>query len=548
MKRDRGSNKQNNRNNNSGNVKREQPKKDSKVKRINMDNVREDKLAKDVIKDIGKTCASNDVRWYANNPELLRSAATLPFSQTTGQRLAWKGLQTTDVASRVPGVMQLGIVPTLGGWDDDAVQAAKESIYSFVVHANSRNTSYGPNDLMLVILAGSQVFAMLANAIRAYGTMRVFDQRNKYLPIGLIRAMGFDYSDLQLNLSRMWFDINELIARVSQIWIPNTMPFLDRWFWINSNIYQDSASIKGQFYIMVNTGFWIYNETYDDQGGGLNWVTVEGKPATDNSNSRYNPAYNAYTWSQYMTVINGMIDALLNSEDRGVIMGDILKAYGADKIYALKPIPVDYQVVPQYDTEVMTQIENCDQYNSVYYGIHQNQTTLRIDTDWGAPTAGKDLTNRCVPSQAILNFHQKEVPSPEQIMVATRLKALGSKGFYSSDGKLNTVVPETMGTEYVWAVNVYTFDNSGITSFWYNMHSYFSSANIQFAALAFDWAPWIYDLTTAPVVNGQAQSVTISCEVRRAMGDYDNYTVIDAQTLKKMHTTALYSEFGVPVI
>lgn len=51
--------------------------------------------------EIHTSPASNDPSWYATNPELLRAAASIPFSRTMGQRLPFNG--TTSV----PGIMSL---------------------------------------------------------------------------------------------------------------------------------------------------------------------------------------------------------------------------------------------------------------------------------------------------------------------------------------------------------------------------------------------------------------------------------------------------------
>lgn len=535
-------------NKNRKSVKRQQPRKDSKSKRVNYDNERESKFDRE-IKEIGKTCASNDVRWYAHNAELLRSAASLPFSNVTGSNIGWEGATASGL--NVPGVFALYHLPSIGGWSDAAVNSSKESIYSYVVHANSRNTSYNSTDLMLVILAGSQIFASLANAIRAYGIMKTFDQRNKYLPMALVQACGFKYADLQNNLANMWFDINEMIARASQIWIPNTLPVLDRWFWLNSNVYMDSASVKGQYYMFTQRHFWIYNETQSDKGGGLNWIKPDGTPLTTEDTGKAFDNTNTYTWASYMTMMNGMFNALLNSEDRGVIMGDILKAYGAERIYAIKPIPSDYIITPQYDTEVLTQIENADICSTVYYGVTQNPNTLQLETQWTAWASAPTLSSIC-PDQAILNFHQKETPTPEQIMVATRLKVLGSHIIpqTADPTKISVIIPDTTGTEYVQIMAYFAFNVSGTLTWNEYLPKEIGSVGERdtYGQLAFDWCPWQYEIVgTAPAKDAPISSFEPP-KVKAGLGDYDNYTVIDKRTLQKMHTTAVYSEFGVPTI
>lgn len=540
-----------------GKVKREQPRKDNRTKRVNFDIERVSKF-EEMGDETKKTSKSNDVTWYAKNVELLRSAASLPFSTTTGMQLPFG----SSAMPSVPGVMSLTWNMSIGGVNNDAINAAANSLYSYVVHANSRNTKYNAPDLMQVIIEGAHVFSAIAHAIRAYGTMKRFDQRNSYLPIGLIAAMGFDYSDLQANLSQMWFDINEIIARATQIWIPNDIPVLQRWFWMNSNIYMDAASIKSQYYVFTPGSFYGYDETYNDNGGALSLIPDDAasetqiKPFTMKAGSNH-------TWAEYVTLLNTMIGSLLNSEDRGIMFGDILKAYGSDKIYAISPIPSDYTVQPVYDTEVLSQIENLSVYDGIPYAFAQNTNLLQIYTDWKGDNATTPPGTKYmypltlmswVRDVEILNFHQLDVPTPAQIMVATRLKAMGAFGIKpTTSGTSVLLVPKTCGTETISGVDWIQFNYTdnvpslAVTAMSVNANSTVGITYPMFSAHeAFDWAPWIYYYadTTLPsdVANVKAPSV------RNCFGDFDYYTSIDTETLKKMNVTALYSEFGVPVI
>ena len=524
-------------------VKKTNNAKSRKSKGRKVPSQRRQTADREEFKDISETKCSNDVRWYAHNPELLRAAASLPFSSTTGTPLPWDS--TDDDFATVPGVFAVLWEPSIGGDFNDAINAAKETIYSNVVHANSRNTSYGSTDLILTIIAGMQVFSAIANGVRAWGIMKTYDQRNKYLPESLVQALGFDFQDLQKNLSHMWFDLNELIARCSQIWIPNTFPLMDRWYWLNTNIYMDSESVKGQYYVLTQSCFLQYDETTSNQGTSLQWAKgADGqKYVADKPN----------TWANYMGMINNMVNALLNSTYRGVMMGDMLKAYGADRIFAMQPVPVDYTVVPVYDREVLTQIENSTLASSDINAILQVMDTHRIETQWPAHSGVEQQAG--LYDYAVLNFHQKEVPSPEQIMVATRLTSLGNvvRLMPGSSGKISNVHQATSGTEIVTGYRYWLYKRTG-TSYELTKYAYLTYTNSpgqsqMYPQLAFDWAPWVYK-----VEGGKYQFNTTPAEgfmptqVKAAFGDYDNYTTIDVETLKKMHNTAIYSEFDVPTI
>lgn len=118
---------------------------------------------------------SNDVSWYAHNPELLKSSASIPFTDVTGMPFNFNSEQS------VPGIMRIRWTPNFGTVDGPMNQAAN-LIYSNTVHANSRNKSYDAPDEMLLILAGAQVFSALSMGLRAYGTMRRYNQLDRYTP------------------------------------------------------------------------------------------------------------------------------------------------------------------------------------------------------------------------------------------------------------------------------------------------------------------------------------------------------------------------------
>lgn len=532
------------------NTRRQQPRKDSKSKRINEDNARLSKVERDI--DEGKAAwmrgarakDCNDIAWYASNSELLKSAASMPFSTTIGLPIFRENGLTMPA---VPGVMAIYWEPFVNGGDRSAIQQAANSIYSYIVHANSRNYNYNAPDLMLMILAGIDVFKMLGVGIRAFGAMQNFEQQNYYTPKALLAAMGFDYDDLRSNLSKMWFDLNELIARSKQVWIPNVMPVLERWFWMSTNVYMDASSVKAQYYLFVPASYYVFEEKTSSTGSSLS-ANIWAIPTTGSPNLK--------TWAQYLTIMNTMIDALLNAEDRGIIFGDILNAYGADKLYALNAIAVDYKTVPTYNAEVLTQIENCNCVDCSVQGIQQdaNGNLMTVSSQVYTST----LNTYRFKTQAIINFHQTTPPTPEQIMIATRMMALGATvQSVTGSGEDQTVqiLPTAAGTEFGKFIEVFTLNwSTGVPVVEAHQMAQefgFSSSGVavldrKFTDWApFDWAPWLYAMNTNPSVTPTV-GMELGKPISKALGDFDNYGEMNIPTLQKMHTTAVYSEFGIP--
>lgn len=551
------------------NVKREQPRKDSKDKRVNFDNERESKFQKQYKRDSDK-CHANDISWYNHNPELVKASGSLPFATITGQILPWWARSEYSV----PGIMSFGYSHCLGDGGDvrpTAINQAASSTYSFLVHANSRNYNYEASDLMMLILAGAEVFSMLAHMIRAYGIAKTYQEQNLYTPEAICGALGFEYTTLNRNLGQMWFGLNEMITRTAQLWIPNTFPLIARWFWMNSNIFTDANPNKAQIYMFVPTGFYAYDATLTTTGGGLRLMT-EKDIGMNESTKNFDPYSNDYTWTQWCDAFDFMMGQLLEDEDRGMIFGDILQAYGASQIYALSQITADYRIEPVYNVEVLTQIENLTL--TPFRPTHFVQNVGKIGNVWAAyegavqsgsaPSTSSQNTYPFSPNKSVLNFHQAQQPTPEQIMIATRLTTLGSRNtnhftITTPESGLPTVnvglswSPVVCGTEIVNQAKIVRrqrSQNDGRISFSTSNFNLNVPSQLLIGAegllpiMAFDWHPFIY--TLRPVVIGTGASVVSVADVADASGDYDNAIVLEQSELEKLHNTAVFSLFGVP--
>lgn len=564
---------------------REQPRKDSRDKRVNFDNTRESKFIRDVSKDIADD-HNNDVSWYTHNPEMLKAAGNYGFSYLTGEQLPFQPMQgNNNWGTFVPGIMAFEWLPSFGGVDADVINKAADQIHNYVVHANSRNTRYSAADLFITLIATSECFSMVSAMIRAFGCMNNFSDRNDYTPKALVLAMGFDYDDLQANLSNMWFDINHMIADLGQLWLPKDMPFVARHFWMNANVYTDSQTAKAQYYLYVQSRFFKYQDIQFETGTSLSPVDIitgvdsSGKPVY----SPFNPGPSIYSWEEWKTVFYSMVKALIQAEDRGTMLGDVLKAYGRENLYSIAEVPVNYRIMYVYSSEVLTQFENLIS-NPVMTSLlglkQQKSTNLLVPYYYGNGDGVQANVVTATPNQAVLNFHQMETPSAEQIMIATRMMPSApafaqvecvTKQTYQPNyddpeplvtTKYSKVLPRFTGTEVCTAIPVYgfNFDDNGqkqIYRYAMDMHlagvtTAGSSTTMRFLYLwsAFDWAPWYYAHTTSAAAAGKpvvAADGECSNPISAAFGDWDNYTILTTNELRKLHTAAIYSEYGVPM-
>lgn len=536
-----------------------QGSKDSKDPRINYDNAREDKVAKQIADDMKKE-TGNPPEWHFRNPELMRSASSIPFASITGIPVFQE-----NGSEAVPGVMAIGFSHAFGsGRKPIAINQASDANYSFIVHENSRDYNQTAPDYTILSVCGMEVFSILASVIRAYGTVKapMYQEQNYYKPDVLLRAQGFDPVDLRANLGNMWFDINNFIDQSRQIWIPNIYPLMERWYWLNSNIYQDAEGPRSSMYLFVQNRYLQYDEVRYKTGGSARTVQIK-----EGSNTlTFDPTARTWTWAQWKSVIQGMIDALINSEDRGMIYGNILKAYGPQRLYELQPIAADYAIQASYNAEVLAMIENITLSQvSVAELIQYEEDLYPAYTAFQTPTNANTL-NFGAPQKSVLNFHVSDQPSNELIVEGTRMTTLGATvqnvcrpNAITGEGVdpvfSDILIPDTICAEIANSISVwyYAIDANGVTNLVKGNTKQFYAANND-AAIAsitfapFDWHPFVYVLGDITPSAATPPVGTKFNEPINAYGDYDNYTVLEKGELVKMHNADMYSLWGVPVV
>lgn len=514
------------------------------------------------IKEDAKGPGRNDFSWYNHNPELLRAATSLPFAPILGTGVF------PSANTAIPGIMSIQWYPSYGsGVRPTALNQASDSVYSFVVHANSRNYNYTAPDLTILTFAGMQVFMMLAAMRRAFGVVKYYAEENRYLPDALLAAMGFDPVDLRQHLGSAWYDINNLIDQSRQLWIPNAFPILERWFELNSNVYTDAQGLKAQIYVFVQAGYYEYAEKWLTTGSAMKMTRAySGGYADENAGGFFSPgAGTKYPWETWVNTCQHLINNLVESEDRGIIYGDILNAYGKERLYGLDAIPADFMVSPVFNAEMLMQIENITTVENIVLGLQQLEEDiypiydLRVSQDSNAST-----------NDVLLNFHFPGQPSPEHIAVATRLttcgvtvaKAQAAQRATTSTGEYVITNPESKvikmsiarGSETVGDIRLWQYDlqNHAITNFPVYLARTTNSANTNdLWMMAFDWHPFLYGVSS----NFASGHTFVEADLGKpvyttnfAYGDYDNYAFVSQENIKRIHDAAMFSLLGVPQV
>lgn len=507
----------------------------------------------------------NDASWYAQTPQLLSDSASLSYSWPVGNRmriddpskfvfLTPQGEVTNYTVDglynkAVSGVMGIEITPTIGRSSDQnsAVNTAARNIYSFVRHANSGHANYEASDLMMYLLAMDNLYSSLMYLQRTYGLLQLYSVVNRYYPLSVINTCRLDAADLLENLADFRYFINNMAVKIGSLCVPNTMPYMARHLQLYSSVYLDDDQPKAQSYIYFPRGFYQYNELTGGAGqlDFVEWGT-EDTPKLK--------------FSDIVTLMNNMCNAILASEDMNIMSGDILKAYGYDKIVKISTIPEDFIIVPEYNAEILTQISNLDAIHSDWIA----DWTITQDTSisgGGAIINPMQINPNNITldmNDKLINFKWTDV-KPEQTMVASRLMAMPYKD--SQNGKYYLECGSEICTGLVIVQHQWTGENENLIedrTWLYSDYmlrpeysidnlaplfdSFRTSMKIAHLLSQFDFHPLVqYGI----YLTGNVSSLNPGPYVFGPMYEISNYSTIGIQTLRKMHETALLSEFNV---
>lgn len=426
---------------------------------------------------------------------------------------------------------------------------------------------------------------------RVYGVMRVTDYENQYLPRALVNALGFDYDNLQANLAQLRYLINSYAIRANRIAVPNDMAYMIRHAWLEAGVYTDSNAYKAQLYVFNMRAFYMYDEVTDGPNTATlisPWATGEVTEPTPGDNTFINKLL---TLTDIQEFSDKLLNAVLQSESFGITTGDIMKAFGRSNLMALAEISEDYKVVPKYEEEVLMQIENLDRLDM---GLEAAMLALPITQDTSISSDGYIITPSVLKLQQslgstltydpspltgaakltcdrLLNFHHNDV-TPDDAIVASRitlgLNRQGSIMMYTQGTSPNTYVCAdipilSVGSEWcfgVFVTHVDDFDTGKPAVVRWRIPFAFDAADDIWVAMRnygliskFDWAPAItgfYAKTTniSSISSTKRQFTMSEVQNFNDSRDIDNFAILSADSIARMHEVALLSLFDSPKI
>jgi hypothetical protein len=475
----------------------------------------------------------NSPEWYAASPQLMVDAASLAFSEPVGTTLSMEPSGVTSWSNQafdagIPGVCCLSWVPAVGisSSESSALNIATRNIYSFVRHANAGHTNYNSPDLMIYLLCMDSIYSYFAWMVRLYGVIRAYNIKSRYMPKALVESMGVNFDDLNKSLADFRYYINNFAVKAGSLCTPATMSYNARHIWMNSHVYLDELSAKGQLYLFDQQVYWKFSATSDPNGGRA--VAVK----------RYDWMGSESTLADIITFGNALLEPILADEDMGIMSGDILKAFGDSNLVRLANIPEDYFVIPEYNEEVLSQIQN-----ATVLRLPTSTSELDVYQSNNVLFFNPEFSGRGVDFKKIIFTIAKDSPTPSDIMVASRLTNIL---LHDEDG--NKTYLEACGSDFITDMRIWYNDEDGITkqvlihSEWY----------IDLAAPELTAAN-LRALSKLEMFNNHPQVVAYCVGNNKlhysgTFFDVNNYTLLSSYELGKMHNTAILSEFAVPTM
>nr|AMP18931.1 capsid protein [Otarine picobirnavirus] len=490
---------------------------------------------------------SNDPAWYMQWPSLAQSAANIPMNRLPGTPLH---VSSGPKNLQIPGMMSIGLLPSIGWSYDqtDAPNVMANAIYNYVRHVNSGHSNYDAPDLMMYILAVTNLVGFHSWMRRCYGTLRLISPTNRYYPKVCAAANGIDYNDFISHMADFRFYIDNFALRMGTFVVPGVMPLVARQSFAFSGMYLDENDPKGQLYQYQPIGF------YRLDAYGENGTTLKFEKFPDE----------AFTLATLSAYGDKLLAPLVANEDFAIMSGDILKAFGDGGIIHLSMTDEDYVVMPSHDTMVLEQIANT---RTIPYS-DMDAASLDITQDpkvgGGAirftpvtTTEHADIVDRWLGHELMLNFHTDNVDVPF-IMDATRNTIGTIKAKFSDlNSGAERVYLKAVGTEIPIETKIYTISEDGLNyeTVTLSMAEGFDMKDGQTLEFLRTWTKSklkIFSLVSSfnyhPVVQtGVVVGESGEGDYFTSLWDFNNYTMVNIDDIHRIHQVAIYSEMTIPM-
>lgn len=504
----------------------------------------------------------NDPDWYVKEPQLVKDVGSISFNNALGARYFLNpdsvgtdfNPGSKDITASIPGIMTIQTGPAVNPSNSpySALNLATKDLFKRVRRMNAGSTNYDSPDLMLYVLALDSIYSAIFFLQRILGCANVYSQVNRFVGDAFIQAQGVEPSLVRNNLAAYRARLNMLITKVSSFAAPRDINIFKRHSWMYQGMYMDEPVKKAQVYMYVPAFIWKYVETSGGPGYltpqyiSANYTSTISAPLRIVFRSQGKTSAPLLTVDQLFYAVESCLQAIVESQDMNTMSGDILKAYGEEGIWKMSLVDETYATIPVYSDEVLDQIHNTN-----FVGILPTTTVTLTEPPTYSDEALRitqvvsETGNYLWYTPKFVNSEQNSFehildmcddnPSPERVIVATRNMVNGSSAPCTAEGVNNTFITNinTCGSDMAFSGIIWYMDNGALvgTEFATQASSGVTDAS---KYSRFHKAPIVYKcLPTGGLTD--------------VFGEIGNFTIIDCDTLQRMHETAMLSLLGVSV-
>lgn len=519
---------------------------------------------------------SNDIKWWMHYPDLAKSVTNIAFNYIGGESFRLHGpISGNTVDLYNAGVAVIQYQQSIGACSksSDAFNAQMRQLW-LDMHRKYRGIgSYQRSDLGIFILSIWSLFATLAKFERIYGLLNSYKIANRNVPYTLFEALGVDVS-VGDNLADFRAGLNYRISKMHQLCLPKGIDAIEAQLNLNLFVYKDAANQRAALFCFDPISYGVYDPTLISTGGCVKYIKFVNKMTGTTPDNRQ-----GFIVQDMFGILDQQLNALLDDDDIAKMCSDLIAAYGDNQVMTVNSVPEEFSIEPVEDYERKVQFHNATvngdvatKYNGTIMNGTAAQTLLAAGTKVVIYQEGDVIKNTITTSTGggyddlssgitvlggtasgvsfglaktdeIVLDTWVDVPSDVEIMCGTRMSALFSKevsGATLGGGTVYWQDLECSGTEIV--TNVMVFNKIG-SSYYAQGFDYSIRPEGLLATdgplldylTKLDWFPFIY------YWNNLGQTF-------RIIGDVDNFTVVKAQDVSKLHDVALYSAFCIPSV
>lgn len=337
------------------------------------------------------------------------------------------------------GLMTIKFVPGCGYAEstNDGVNRGLAMLMAKIrASLSTSNIGFETADLGIFFTATSSIAMLIGYAKRILESRLDWKQSNYFYPRELVRAQGADYVAISNNINEYAGRLNALIDRYNGMYLLEGFDVYGRQYAMAHNVFIDEESDRGQLYMFIPDGYYVYDDTANPSTAAYTKIDVA--------------EHGADFFPKLLGMIERSLDSWYNSSDLYQINGTLLRAFKDAPRQHIEPLYLDTRISPVQDRNFLLQIMNCTILGGVEnLDITQDPTTQNY-VIWKPKVAGPQVgkANVFKSSSQYLRIFEQEVTG-EDNMEMTRLMNF-------SDPVSNEL--KDCGSELVLEISMYQYN------------------------------------------------------------------------------------------